>query len=101
VHLRTVLLEDALVPLGWIAVGNRAEILPPHEHERIWAIQQPRDFPRYVFGAERPPPGQSIHPTVIPRYARRLRGHDADRLAFSTCTKLISRKPLLTAFGRT
>src|SRR3954469_5724346 len=36
VHLRTVLPEDAIVPLGWIAVGDPAEILPPHEHDRIW-----------------------------------------------------------------
>jgi carbonic anhydrase/acetyltransferase-like protein (isoleucine patch superfamily) len=80
VHLRTRLPEDAVVPLGWIAVGDPAEILPPHEHERIWAIQQALDFPRFVFGVERAPPGQSIHPTVMPRYARRLRSHVDDEL---------------------
>jgi len=80
VHLRTVLREDAVVPLGWIAVGDPAEILPPHEHERIWEIQRALDFPRYVFGVERAPPGHSIQPTVMPRYARRLRNHVDDRL---------------------
>jgi carbonic anhydrase/acetyltransferase-like protein (isoleucine patch superfamily) len=80
VHLRTVLPEDAVVPLGWIAVGDPAEILPPHEHERIWAIQQKLDFPRYVFGVERPPAGQSINATVMPRYAKSLRRHLDDKL---------------------
>ncbi len=80
VHLRTVLPDDAVVPLGWIAVGDPAEILPPHEHERIWEIQRALDFPRYVFGVERAAPGQSIHPTVMPRYARRLRHHVDDEL---------------------
>jgi carbonic anhydrase/acetyltransferase-like protein (isoleucine patch superfamily) len=80
VHLRTRLPEDAIVPLGWIAVGDPAEILPPHEHERIWSIQQALDFPRFVFGVVRAPPGESIHPTVMPRYASRLRSHVEDRL---------------------
>jgi len=80
VHLRTLLPEDAVVPLGWIAVGDPAEILPPNQHERIWSIQQALDFPRYVFGVERAPPGQSIQPTVMPRYARRLRNHVDDQL---------------------
>jgi carbonic anhydrase/acetyltransferase-like protein (isoleucine patch superfamily) len=60
VHLRTALPEGATVPLGWVAVGDPAEILPPHEHERIWAIQKELDFPRYVFGVERPAAGESI-----------------------------------------
>jgi len=29
VHIRTVLPENAVVPLGWIAVGDPAQILPP------------------------------------------------------------------------
>lgn len=78
VHLRTVLPPDAIVPLGWIAVGDPAEILPPHEHDRIWAIQKELDFPRYVFGVNRPAEGESTMPEVMPRYAARLRRHDDD-----------------------
>jgi carbonic anhydrase/acetyltransferase-like protein (isoleucine patch superfamily) len=80
VHLRTVLQEGATVPLGWIAVGDPAELLPPQEHERIWAIQKPLDFPRYVFGVDRPPDGESIMPQVMPRYAKALASHRADRV---------------------
>ncbi|WP_207479921.1 gamma carbonic anhydrase family protein [Arenibaculum pallidiluteum] len=81
VHLRTVLPEGAVVPLNWIAVGDPAEILPPDAHERIWEIQKTLDFPRAVFGVERPPDGESIMPVVMPRYARALaRRHADDRV---------------------
>jgi carbonic anhydrase/acetyltransferase-like protein (isoleucine patch superfamily) len=79
VHLRTVLLPDSTVPLGWIAVGDPAEILPPERHEEIWAIQEPLDFPGTVFGVARPGPGESFMPEVMPRYARALASHKNDR----------------------
>jgi carbonic anhydrase/acetyltransferase-like protein (isoleucine patch superfamily) len=79
VHIKTVLAEDAVVPLGWIAVGDPATILPPERHDEIWAIQKTLDFPKAVFGVDRPPEGQSLMPTVMPRYARALlRWHAAD-----------------------
>jgi carbonic anhydrase/acetyltransferase-like protein (isoleucine patch superfamily) len=79
VHLRTVLPAGATVPLGWIAVGDPARILPPENHHEIWAIQKELDFPKYVFGVDRPPPGESIMPAVMPRYARALKHwHEAD-----------------------
>ncbi|MCK6449520.1 MAG: gamma carbonic anhydrase family protein [Alphaproteobacteria bacterium] len=79
VHLRTRLAADATVPIGWVAVGDPARILPPEKHEEIWSVQKPLDFPRTVFGIDRPPEGQSIMPTVMPRYTRALRRHLEDR----------------------
>jgi carbonic anhydrase/acetyltransferase-like protein (isoleucine patch superfamily) len=78
VHLRTRLAEDAVVPLNWIAIGDPARILPPDAHEAIWAIQESLDFPRYVFGIERPTPGQTFMPQVMPRYAGFLARSHAD-----------------------
>jgi len=79
VHLRSVLPEDATVPIGWVAVGDPAEILPPDQHDAIWAIQKALDFPGTVFGVKRPPPGGSIMPDVMPRYAAFLhRAHGGD-----------------------
>ena len=78
VHLRTRLADDAVVPLNWIAIGDPARILPPDAHEAIWAIQQTLDFPRYVFGVERPAPGQTFMPEVMPRYAGYLARSHAD-----------------------
>lgn len=80
VHLRTRLPEGATVPHSWVAVGDPAQILSPDRHDEIWALQQPLDFPRHVFGVDRPPPGSSIMPDVMPRYAGFLRkAHAADR----------------------
>lgn len=80
VHLRTRLPEGATVPINWVAVGDPARILPPDRHDEIWAMQQPLDFPRHVFGVDRPPPGDSIMPEVMPRYAGFLRkAHATDR----------------------
>ena len=79
VHLKTRLPADAMVPIGWIAVGDPAEILPPDAHDRIWAIQKPLGFPKAVFGVDRPPEGESLMPTIMPRYTRALRRHTGDR----------------------
>lgn len=80
VHLKTRLPRGSMVPLNWIAVGDPAVILPPDDHEKIWAVQKPLDFPRYVFGVGRPPPGETIMPEVMPRYAAALcRRHATDR----------------------
>jgi carbonic anhydrase/acetyltransferase-like protein (isoleucine patch superfamily) len=53
VHLRSRLEAGATVPIGWIAVGNPASILPPDRHDAIWALQKPLDFPKFVYGLER------------------------------------------------
>jgi carbonic anhydrase/acetyltransferase-like protein (isoleucine patch superfamily) len=53
VHVNTVLADDAMVPIGWVAVGDPARILPPERHEEIWEIQAALDFPGTVYGAAR------------------------------------------------
>jgi len=53
VHLKTVLPEAAVVPIGWIAVGDPASILPPDQHDAIWSIQEPLNFPLVVYGYDR------------------------------------------------
>lgn len=53
VHLRTRLVEGATVPIGWVAVGDPAQLFPPDQHERIWEVQKPLDFPKTVYGIER------------------------------------------------
>lgn len=53
VHLKTALPEGATVPIGWVAVGEPAQILPPHEHDKIWESQKPLNFPLTVYGIAR------------------------------------------------
>jgi carbonic anhydrase/acetyltransferase-like protein (isoleucine patch superfamily) len=69
VHLRTVLPPHSMVPIGWVAVGDPATILPSSEQDQIWSIQKPLDFPRVVFGVDRPPPGETMMPNVMPDMA--------------------------------
>jgi carbonic anhydrase/acetyltransferase-like protein (isoleucine patch superfamily) len=57
VHVNSVLPPGAVVPIGWIAVGDPAHILSPSAHEEIWAIQRTLDFPGTVYGIERSPNG--------------------------------------------
>ncbi len=80
VHLKTYLPPDSLVPIGWVAIGDPAQVLPPDEHAKIWAIQEPLNFPRQVFGLERAPQGETIMPELTRRYTRYLARHRDDRI---------------------
>ena len=53
VHLKSRLSPGDMVPIGWVAVGDPATILPPGKHEEIWAIQKPLNFPLTVYGIDR------------------------------------------------
>jgi hypothetical protein len=44
VHLRSELAPHTVVPIGWVAVGDLAQLFPPERHEEIWAIQEPLNF---------------------------------------------------------
>jgi hypothetical protein len=78
VHVNTAVAPGATVPIGWVAVGDPAQILPPDEHERIWAVQQTLEFPRTVFGLERAAEGETIMPELTRRYGRALGAHRQD-----------------------
>ena len=78
VHLRTRLPAHASVPIGWVAVGDPAQILPPDRHEAIWAVQKPLDFPRFVYGVERAPEGESNMEEITRRLSEALGSHRDD-----------------------
>ena len=78
VHLLTELPPDTTVPINWVAVGRPARLLPPDAHEEIWAIQEALNFPKEIFGLERPGPGETIMPELTERYARFLKAHEED-----------------------
>ena len=79
----TLLPAVAMATLGgraWaqtLAVGDPAEVLPPGEHERIWELQEPLDFPGTVFGVERGPAGEMM-PEMLRRYTGALGAHRED-----------------------
>jgi len=53
VHANTRLAARSMVPIGWVAVGNPAEILAPSEHESIWRVQRSLNFPAAAYGLHR------------------------------------------------
>jgi carbonic anhydrase/acetyltransferase-like protein (isoleucine patch superfamily) len=60
VHVNSVLPAGSVVPIGWVAVGDPATVLPPDQHERIWSIQEPLDFPGTVYGLPRGTPAREL-----------------------------------------
>ena len=81
VHLKTSLPPNATVPIGWIAVGDPCQILPPSGHEAIWSIQEPLNFPKTVFGLDRPASGDTIMPEAMSRYTASFgKHHSTDKI---------------------
>jgi carbonic anhydrase/acetyltransferase-like protein (isoleucine patch superfamily) len=78
VHLRTRLEPGSTVPIGWVAVGDPARILPPDHHEEIWAIQEPLNFPEFVYGFNRSTP--NLMKQVTQRLSEKLGGHANDQV---------------------
>ena len=81
-HLKTNVPPDATVPIGWVTVGDPAGMHPPSEHDEIWKVQDPLDFPGTVFGLTRPAPGETNMPELTQRYARALTKHRNDRILY-------------------
>jgi carbonic anhydrase/acetyltransferase-like protein (isoleucine patch superfamily) len=76
VHLRTRLEPGATVPLGWVAVGDPARILPPDRHDEIWAVQEPLNFPKWVYGLDRATPDLMV--AITRGLSERLGAHAQD-----------------------
>jgi carbonic anhydrase/acetyltransferase-like protein (isoleucine patch superfamily) len=74
VHVNSVLGEGAVVPIGWVAVGDPAQVLPPDRHDDIWAIQRELDFPGTVLGIDRGAPAAE----ATRRYAELFGRHRDD-----------------------
>jgi carbonic anhydrase/acetyltransferase-like protein (isoleucine patch superfamily) len=76
VHLRTRLEAGSTVPIGWVAVGDPAQILSPDQHEAIWAIQKALDFPGFVYGVDRSAP--DVMKTITSRLSAALGIHRSE-----------------------
>jgi carbonic anhydrase/acetyltransferase-like protein (isoleucine patch superfamily) len=75
VHVKSRLAAGTTVPIGWVAVGNPARVLPPNEHDRIWEIQKPLNFPLEVYGFDRE---KASMKKITRRLSRALASHSSD-----------------------
>lgn len=60
VQVNTVIVPGGLVPIGWVAVGDPAQVLPPERHDEIWAIQRELNFGETVYGVARDVPMREL-----------------------------------------
>ena len=79
VHVNSVLADAAVVPIGWVAVGDPAQILPPDQHEAIWQVQRELDFAGTVYGIDSAPPVEQMA-EITRGYAELFGRHRQDRL---------------------
>ncbi len=59
-HVNSRLAPGTVLPIGWIAAGDPAELFSPDRHEELWAVQEPLDFPGTVYGVPRGTPMREI-----------------------------------------
>lgn len=78
VHLKTRLASGTTVPIGWVAVGNPAQLFPASEHDAIWKVQEPLNFPLTVYGFER---SEASMIKITQRLSQALASHLGDSAA--------------------
>ncbi|PLX36221.1 MAG: transferase [Hyphomicrobiales bacterium] len=76
VHIRTRLEPGSTVPIGWVAVGDPAKILPSDQHDEIWQEQAPLNFPDWVYGLDRTTPDLMV--AITTRLSGALGKHAGD-----------------------
>jgi len=59
-HVNSRLQPGTVVPIGWIAAGDPAELFSPERHHDLWQVQEALDFPRTVYGVARGTPMREI-----------------------------------------
>jgi gamma-carbonic anhydrase len=52
-HVNSRLRPDSVVPIGWIAAGDPAQLFSPDRHDELWEVQRGLDFPGTVYGVPR------------------------------------------------
>jgi carbonic anhydrase/acetyltransferase-like protein (isoleucine patch superfamily) len=78
VHVNSSLPEAAVVPIGWVAVGDPARVLPPAQHDQIAEVQRRLDFVGTVYGVDRGPVLEEMA-EITGRYAELFGRHRDDR----------------------
>jgi carbonic anhydrase/acetyltransferase-like protein (isoleucine patch superfamily) len=59
-HVNSRLEPGTILPIGWIAAGNPAQLFSPDRHEELWQTQRELDFPGTVYGVPRGTPMREV-----------------------------------------
>jgi gamma-carbonic anhydrase len=75
-HVNSRLRPRTVVPIGWIAAGDPAELFSPDRHDALWEVQRDLDFPGTVYGVSR----DTSMRTIMARQVEFYGAHRADRV---------------------
>jgi gamma-carbonic anhydrase len=75
-HVNSRLEAGTVVPIGWIAAGDPAQLFSPDRHDELWEVQRDLDFPGTVYGVARGTPMRTIMARQVEFYG----AHRADRV---------------------
>src|SRR5262245_38330716 len=79
VHIGTQLADEQHVPIGWVAVGDPAQVYPPGDAEPIMAgLRNQGGFLPYVFGVEDTGDRGELMRATMSRYVKALARHRND-----------------------
>jgi gamma-carbonic anhydrase len=75
-HVNSRLRAGTVVPIGWIAAGDPAQLYSPDRHDALWEVQRDLDFPGTVYGVSRDTPMRTIMARQVEFYG----AHRTDRV---------------------
>jgi carbonic anhydrase/acetyltransferase-like protein (isoleucine patch superfamily) len=76
-HVNSRLAPETIVPIGWVAAGDPAQLFSPDRHEALWQVQAELDFPGTVYGVPRGTPLRTIMARQVEFYG----AHQDDQIA--------------------
>ena len=68
-HVNSRLAPETIIPIGWIAAGDPAQLFSPEQHDQLWQVQSELDFPGTVYGVPRGTPLRTIMARQVEFYA--------------------------------
>jgi gamma-carbonic anhydrase len=75
-HVNSRLAPETIIPIGWIAAGDPAQLFAPDQHDQLWQVQSELDFPGTVYGVPR---GTSMR-TIMARQVEFYGAHRDDQV---------------------
>ena len=80
VHLRTIVPENTIIPIGWIAVGDPMQVFSPDRHDEIWEIQRTLAFNKHVYGISAEQDSARMLVQLCRVMSERLAAHSSDKI---------------------
>jgi carbonic anhydrase/acetyltransferase-like protein (isoleucine patch superfamily) len=75
-HVNSRLEPETIIPIGWIAAGDPAQLFAPDQHDQLWQLQSELDFPGTVYGLQR---GTSMR-AIMARQVEFYGAHQGDQI---------------------